>query len=365
MIESASFLPDWVSSPGETILDFLNEQGLSPDDLAQEIDTTIESTYRLLRGEQPINSDLAMKLTEIVGGSSEFWLTREEQFRAGLNRLKNNEEWANQFPVKEMADLGWVPTVKKPAQKIAACLRYFDVASVADWFQHYEGSHRPPAFRTSPTFSSDEGATLAWLRKGEIEASKITCEAWDQDQFFQALPQIRELTRKKRPEIFIPELKRICAKVGVALVIEPSPKGCRASGATRILSPEKANIMMSGRYLSDDHFWFTFFHEAGHLILHKEFIENCEQSEAKQETEANQFSFDILIPKTHQSEFLKLPVNTKAVMRFARKIGISPGIVVGQMQNHGHCPFNMLNRLKVRYKEEQLASESRSTHYLY
>lgn len=356
MIESASFLPDWVSPPGETILDFLNEQGLSPSDFAQEIDTTIENTHQLLRGEREINSDLAVKLTQIVGGSPDFWLSREEQFRAGLDRLKNNEEWANQFPVKEMADLGWVPPIKKSSQKIAACLRYFDVPSVADWFQHYDGSHRLPAFRTSPTFGSDEGATLAWLRKGEIEASKIECGAWDQDQFFRALSKIRELTRQKRPETFIPDLKRICANVGVALVIEPSPKGCKASGATRLLSAQKANIMMSGRYLSDDHFWFTFFHEAGHLILHKEFIENCEQNQAKQETEANQFSFDILIPKEHQSEFLKLPVNTRTVMRFARKIGISPGIVVGQMQNHGHCPFNMLNRLKTRYTEEQLIS---------
>jgi len=356
MIEGVSFLPDWVSPPGETILDFLDEQGLSSYDLAQEIDSTIENTQQLLRGEWPINADLATKLTEIVGGSPAFWLTREEQFRAGLERLKKNEEWANNFPVKEMAELGWVPAVKKSYEKIATCLRYFDVPSVADWFQHYDGSQRLPAFRTSPTFCSDEGATLAWLRKGEIEASTIECKEWNQDQFFGALSTIRELTRQKRPEIFIPELKRICANAGVALVIAPSPSGCKASGATRLLSYQKANIMMSGRYLSDDHFWFTFFHEAGHLILHKKFIENCEQDQGKQETEANQFSFDMLIPEKQQAEFLKLPVNARTVMRFARKIGISPGIVVGQMQNHGHCPYNMLNKLKTRYTHDQLTS---------
>ncbi|MFX9089566.1 ImmA/IrrE family metallo-endopeptidase, partial [Acinetobacter baumannii] len=35
-----------------------------------------------------------------------------------------------------------------------------------------------------------------------------------------------------------------------------------------MLTPEKAMVLLSFRHLSDDHFWFTLFHEFAHLLLH-------------------------------------------------------------------------------------------------
>lgn len=356
MIDGSTFQPDWVSPPGETISDFLHARGLSTQDLAQEIDSSLEKVEELLHGDYAINTELAKKLNNTLGGSANFWLSREKQFRANQERLSDHEAWVNSFPLREMAKFGWTPDTKNFQERINVCLKYFDVPTIADWFRNYEGNHRIPAFRTSPTFSSDEIATLVWLRKGEIESSKIECNEWNQEAFVDSLPSIRKLTREKRPEIFIPRLRELCSNSGVSLVVAQCPKECKASGATKLLSSKKAMIMMSGRYLSDDHFWFTFFHEAGHLVLHKEFIENCEESCGEQESEANQFAFDTLIPKDSQDELFSLQVDTRKVMRFARKIGVSPGIIVGQLQNHGHCPQNMLNKLKTRYKKGQLVS---------
>ena len=90
----------------------------------------------------------------------------------------------------------------------------------------------------------------------------------DQSGFEADLPTIRRLTREKDPGQFIPRLKEACAARGVAVAIVRGPNGWRASGAARFLSPTKALIQLSFRYLSDDQFWFTFFHEAGHLLLH-------------------------------------------------------------------------------------------------
>jgi hypothetical protein len=56
------------------------------------------------------------------------------------------------------------------------------------------------------------------------------------------------------------------------------------------------------------------------------------------------------VPAEHRPELMKLPVNGRAVMRFARKIGIAPGIVVGQLQHAGRLKRQQLNNLKRRYR---------------
>jgi Zn-dependent peptidase ImmA (M78 family) len=79
------------------------------------------------------------------------------------------------------------------------------------------------------------------------------------------------------------------------------------------------------------------------------FLEGDETLSTSEEDEANAFAANILIPPEHEEELLSLRVNGIAVMRFARRIGISPGIVVGQLQHRGIIARNQLTKLKRRY----------------
>jgi Zn-dependent peptidase ImmA (M78 family) len=231
-------------------------------------------------------------------------------------------------------------------------LRFFDVSDIQTWREKYTGILRQAAFKTSPSFPANPGATAAWLRRAEIEAQSISCDPWNAERFGQTLAAIRKLTRKKDPDIFIPELRKLCAKCGVAVVMLRAPTGCRASGATRFLSPDKALLLLSFRYLSDDHFWFTFFHEAGHLLLHNRktlFLEGHDVSTTAEEEEANKFAADVLIPLQFRKEMFNLPVNGFDVIRFAKTVGVSPGIIVGQLQYHDRFTHRQLNNLKRRF----------------
>lgn len=352
MIETIKFLPEWASPPGATISDILEERGRSVADFSREIGCPSNYTARLLEGSLPITEEIASGLSRVLGASVDFWLSREQQFRESLSRLATSEQWLRGIPVADMVGYGWLRKVHNTEDKVNACLEYFDVATVTDWYEKYEGATRLAAFRTSAIFSSAEGAVLAWLRKGEIEATKIKCAEWDREWFLATLPSIRALTRKKDPSVFLPQLESICAECGVAIVIARAPTGCRASGATRFIAPNKALLMLSFRYLSDDHFWFTLFHEAGHLILHDAralFLEGGELCSGSEEQEANDFSSNILVPSVHQATMSSLPLDGRAVVRFAREIGVSPGIVVGQLQHLGNLSPRQLNNLKVRY----------------
>ncbi|WP_347988070.1 ImmA/IrrE family metallo-endopeptidase [Methylomonas sp. AM2-LC] len=352
MIELANFLPDWASPPGATISDILEERGQSIAEFAQAMGDSVDDAHKLLKGYTHITDDVADHLAKVFGISAGFWISRESQFRDALERLAKNEEWLKELPVNDLIKFKWIRNTSNTADKIAACLDFFGVSAVSDWHRRYEGAARLAAFRTSKTFCSAEGAVLAWLRKGEIDSATMDCREWSLEEFRSTLPKIRALTRKKDPSVFIPELQKLCSECGVAVVIARAPSGCRASGATRFLSNNKALLMLSFRYLSDDHFWFTFFHEAGHLILHntKElFLEGGDFCSGKEEQEANDFASNQLITPEHRSEMRSLPVDGRAVMRFARKIGVSPGIVIGQQQYLGNFTQRQLNNLKVRY----------------
>jgi HTH-type transcriptional regulator / antitoxin HigA len=242
--------------------------------------------------------------------------------------------------------------VSTGARALTACLDFFDVPDLDAWYARYSRPLEMAAFRTSASFDSQIGSVAAWLRKGEIESTSIECKPWDADGFAAALSKIRPLTRKRNTLHFLPELVRLCANSGVAVAIVRTPAGCRASGSTRFITPTKALLMLSFRYLSDDHFWFTFFHEAGHLLLHGKkalFIEGDTIS-STEETQANEFSARLLVPAELESELKHLPIDRLAIRRFAKTVGVSPGIVLGQLQYRGLARQNQLNSLKTRFK---------------
>ena len=358
-----TFEPDWLSAPGGTILDILEERDMSSKELAGLLGYSLERTEKLIAGREAITRDVAALLAERVGGSEKFWLSRENNYRNEVARLQSSgsvtaaKAWLDELPLKDMQKFGWIPSRTRTEENVAACLKYFRVNNVQEWRNKYSQFLSLVSFRTSPTHKSEPGSVIAWLRYGEIKSDEIACRPWNGASFERSLISMRRLTRKKEPSTFIPELRKLCAENGVALVTARGPAGCRASGATRFLSDKKAMILLSFRYLADDQFWFTFFHEAGHLLMHSHkavFLEDGSEVSLKEEHEANLFAQNILIPPKSRAEFISLGPNKDSVMKFAVKIGVSRGIVVGQLQHHGILQPHQLNFLKRRYSADDL-----------
>jgi HTH-type transcriptional regulator/antitoxin HigA len=256
-----NFQPDWVSAPGDTMFDILEERNLSPFEFAQRLGHTPEYAHGLLCGQVSITTETARQLKSVLGGSTAFWITREAQYREDLARLgrvvrrEDGTGWLSELPLKDMIRFGWVESIPG-TDAVSSCLSFFGVPDVAAWRETYRDVLQMAAFRKSPSFASQPGAVAAWIRQGEIESASIECKPWDAKGFEAALPNIRSLTRQRDPELFIPELRKLCSDCGVAVVILRSPAGCPVSGATRFLSPSKALLLLSFRYLSDDQFCY-------------------------------------------------------------------------------------------------------------
>lgn len=358
VIASEAFEPDWAVPPGATIAAVLAARSLSRETFAETLGESVETVHRLLLGLEAVNDDLASRLSRCLGSSPTFWVAREAQYRSDSERLRqreaaaSRESWVKQFPARQMAALGWIRDFRSLAEAAEECLKFFDVPDVAAWQARYAEAAAAAAFRMSASIRTDPWAVTAWLRWAELVASRIPCGHWDPMTFRGRLRTARRLTWQKDPATFLPALRRLCAEAGVAVVVARTPKGCPASGATRFLSPNKAMMVLSFRYRSDDQFWFTFFHEAAHLLLHGPdalFLEDDGDTTSDEERDANAFAEAMLVPPEHAAEFLALRLDRDSILRFARRAGVAPGLVVGQLQYRDRVARDRLNSLKRRY----------------
>lgn len=370
MRTEVDFAPMWAVPPGRTISDLMHTKGVASSRLASLIDLSERQLAGLLVGKNPLTAGVAARLAEALGMPASFWLRREEQYRKQLAELNEGvdadreeyKSWLRSLPLKEMQSLGWVNSAKDKQEKLRSCLDFFGVPNLDAWYRTYVDVKAAVAFRTTDAYLEHAPATAAWLRQGELQAESLECKEWNPQRFAAQLVKIRGLTQIAEPSDFLPRLRAICAEAGVAVVALKAPKGCRASGATFFANPNKAVLLLSFRYLTDDQFWFSFFHEAGHLVLHWDadllILETSDSPKSPREEEANQFAMDLLIP----SELRKrLPAASKTLIgitRLARDAGVSYGIVLGQMQFCGLVRPDRFNRLKTRYKWEHLTSES-------
>jgi Zn-dependent peptidase ImmA (M78 family) len=259
-----------------------------------------------------------------------------------------------------MREMGWIPMVKTQAEAPFELLDFFGVSTIEQWKERYVGRLERTRFRTSEAFENGVPATTAWLRRGELVADEMSCRSWNKRNFQKCLLGMKPLSRESDPRIFLPELQMECAKHGVAVVVERCPSGCAASGATAMLESKRALLLLSARFLSDDHFWFSFFHEAGHLVLHGEELNIEEEGSLlpEREAEANQFAQGIILDPEGEEALKSVPINKFAIARLARRCNVSKGLIVGQLQHRNRLPKTNFNWFKNRYKVSDFTHEN-------
>jgi addiction module HigA family antidote len=289
--------PTILSPPGDTLFDLLEERSIRQNELAARMGVTPKFINELISGKVAITPGTALALEKALGTPASFWLARDAKFQEATARQKSTEQmtesicWLDQLPLKDMRANGWIKTAGRTVAVVEECLRYFGVASVSAWQQHYVQATENAAYRASEKVKANPGAVATWLRAGELEAAKVECAPFERDRFAAAVLEARSMTVESDTNVYAPKLKQLFAACGVAIVIVRVPTKCPINGAVRWLSPGKALVQLSFRYLRDDIFWFTFFHECGHIALHGKKILFLEGKgvDGKDEDEANKF----------------------------------------------------------------------------
>lgn len=357
------YIPTTVSHPGETLLDLLEERGITQAEFADRTGRPKKTINEIIKGKSGIIPETAIQLERVLRVPASFWIERQRHYdefvarKQAEERLRQQVDWLKTLPLTKMIQMGWIRKINETTAQLNEVLTFFGVNSPDEWGVLWQSPRA--VFRKSSVFKHNPESTSAWLRKGELEAQQITCNAYDKDGFRKTLSAIRTLTRHI-PDRFVEEVVARCAESGVAVVFIKALPKVPIYGVTRWITPRKALIQLSLRGRFEDLLWFTFFHEAGHILIHGKrdvFIEEGDRQD-ENEQEADAFARDLLIPSGRFKSFISSSkfFSKARVLSFAKQLDLSPAIVVGRLQYERLLPRSHMNDLRRRY---QFVNESR------
>ena len=334
--------------PGATIREQLEIRKIKQKEFALRMGLSEKHISRLINGQVELTQDVALRLENVLGVPASFWNNLECIYREKLIRveaeldLERDVELAAAFPYARMAALGWVPASRKAEEKALNLRRFFEVAKLDLLL-----SLRIPGivYRRTGTNAVSDYSLAAWAQEARLEARQLKMAPIQIPKIIEAIPAIREMTTKD-PAEFCKHLTALLAGCGVAVVFLPHLSGSFLHGAS-FYDGRHIVMGLTVRGKDADRFWFSLFHELGHIV--QGHIGSMETSQ-EQEDEADSFAENILIPAKDYDAFIAADCFSKdSIVAFAASIGIAPGIVLGRLQKDNILPYDRFNDLKVKY----------------
>lgn len=357
--------------PGEFLEEVIEDMGMTKDEFAKRMKRPASNMSHIFQGKKEITPETALQLEKVTEVPAHIWSGLEKEYRLALARVeseKRTEEKNDELPLikkycyNNLAELGIIEKKKDRYEQLNQLHKYFGVTSL---FNIPKISRYQTLFRQASGAKEkvSEEALTAWLRIGERAAYQAECSPFNKGKLRENLSVIRSMTLRA-PSEFHAELESLLASCGVAFIIVPHFQKTFSHGVSFWVSKEKAVIMNTLRYNWADIFWFSLFHELGHIILHGSselFIEssNVDFGKEEKERQADNFASSQLIPKKEYDDFLSRGSFYKNdIKNFSSKIGIHPGIVVGRLQHEKRIETSWHNDLRKKYsfvvKDKQL-----------
>lgn len=346
MTESRTYI---ATPPGETIKEQLEDRNMIQKEFAERMGYSPKHISKLINGEAPLTQQTAQKLEMVFGIPAVFWTNLEAIYRDKLskaeeeNQMDADTEVVKNFPYSEISRHSWVPQTNDKNERVINLRKFFEVTELR--LLEKEQITKIACRRLKVTDKSD-AALLTWAQKAKREARKRETSPINIVKLKTQLPTIRSMTLQE-PRIFMPQLTTLLANCGIALIVLPHLEG---SGLQGVVFKDGNKIVLGttlrGKYA--DKFWFSLFHELGHIML--EHIKHPENLTEEDEEAANQWAADHLISQDDFQYFIsKNDFSQNAIQDFAHTIGIAPGILVGRLQKEQFIKYNQLNSLKVKY----------------
>ncbi|MBI5470607.1 HigA family addiction module antidote protein [Candidatus Kaiserbacteria bacterium] len=345
MVETKlSYNPDFAIHPGETLREELDLASISQVELVQRTGLSEKHISQIINGEASVTPDTAIKLERSLGIAAEFWANLQKNYDVTVARIESEKRLAKEIDesrkfkcYEELVSVGCIKPAQDLKEKAENLLNFFAVDSLA-----YLPQTEAIAFRqTRGKF--DERSLAAWLRCGEIEASRLQVGPFNKMRVREIIPEIKKLTLL--PEGFGRKLQTLCATAGIAVVFSPYFKKTRVSGSTRWIG-DKAVIQINTKGAYSDIFWFTFFHELGHVMLHgvkERFLEFEGKTKDEKEREADEFAAKNLIPESEYGTYIRSgKLDRVTAERFARSVGIDASIVLGRLAYDGFAQWRQI-----------------------
>ena len=338
--------------PGYYIKEVVDESGLTQEDFAKRLDTTPKNLSLLIRGEQSLSIDMALRLSRMMGTSVTYWLNIQNSYDTLIAMFKSEEELIEERNVFEYLNYKYfrenfgLPDLPRKKDEQIKCVREFlNVATLSVF------TKRDMAVSFRSTIKDiTEGSIVKANVMVQIAINKVLkteAPKFNKRKFEEAVKYALTLTRNH--DNFYPLIYKAFLEAGVVFVILPNISGSKTNGATKKIG-DNIMLMVNDRRLNADSFWFTLFHEIGHII-NGDYGISFEREDGEQEEAANRYAEDNLIPPEEYEEYINEGnFNLQSIQRFANQIERDPGIVLGRLQNDGIVSFDDWTMKTLRHK---------------
>lgn len=337
-----------ITSPGEAIERELNARGWIQADLAQILGKSSQMVSDLVQSKRPITPEIAKLLAIAFETTPEHWISLDAKYRFAQSKQDDHEEDAvsrraklyAEFPIRQMAKRGWIDG-DESADSLEATVSRFVSSG--------------PAFAARRREDvSKRGLQMAWLFRAHQIAKKLHVPPFSETKLKAAMENLRPLLFAEEETRNIP---RILNESGIRFMIIEPLRDSKIDGVCFWLDKKWPVVAVSLRYDRIDHFWFVLMHEIHHVLLRHGMTSpklDVNMMEAQdlcdEERGANEGAQEFLIPSPEINDFIARvrPVFSPMQVRgFARRIGVHPGIVVGQLQHRGLIGFNQHRKMLV------------------
>ncbi|MFW5879343.1 MAG: helix-turn-helix domain-containing protein, partial [bacterium] len=247
--------------PIEAIKFRMDQQGLRNKDLIEYIGSK-SKVSEVLNGRRSLSLSMIRKLHEGLGISASVLINDPKKV---LPQQIEGIDWKC-FPIAEMIKKDWIQfkgTLSEAKDNAEELIRdFFSLASC-------ELNINTVFYRKSVRSDSkmNEYALSVWLAKAIIDQKSIKIEKKFSfsDLTKDFLDDLRRLSLFETGPVLAQELLQ---KIGIKLIILPNIKGIHLDGASFTTSDGGAVVVLTLRYDRIDNFWFTLFHELGHMKKH-------------------------------------------------------------------------------------------------
>lgn len=351
MAKQNQYFPQSVPHPGKTLAEKLEEMEMGPKEFALRTGKPEKTIIAIVNGKSSITPDMAVQFENVTNIPANFWMNHQRGYDEYIAREKRQTviqealAWAKQFPLADMIKKGWLPQVATIEEKTMEMLAFFGFSNHIAWEDYYFKQQLKVAFRISLAQTKEPYAISAWLRKGELQAAELEANDYSEKKFKETLPELKSIMAN-HPDGFFNQLQSICLEAGVKVVHTPCINKAPISGSTRWLN-DTPFIQLTGRYNRNDSFWFTFFHETGHILLHGKkdiFLENLDYSDKdlEKEQEADLFAVKWTLTDDEEAEILAAaPLSEEDIRDFAKQYTTHPAIIIGRLQHKKLIPYSL------------------------
>lgn len=346
--------------PGYYIAEIIEDMGISQSEFAIRMGTTAKTLSQLINGQANISNDLAKKLSTMMGTSVEIWQNLQSTYDKKLIEIQQAKDFdaqadlAKEIDYKYFVDVIGLPTTRNINEKVANLCKFFKVADLRIMLQQDFLVN----FRASGACNREKNIinSRAWIQTAMNISQNIETKPYNAEKLKEYLQELRGMTVKK-PAEFLPRMREIFATCGIAFVLLPHLKNSGVNGAVKWVTEDRVVLAMNNRGLDADKFWFSLFHEIKHILQQKiktvfvnSTVEKMIDINNKLEMEADKFATDFLIsPADYKRLAPSKYISDDEIVKFAKTIGIHPGIVAGRLQHEGIIAQSRCSKLKEKY----------------